>query len=151
MRVNVRKATTQDLEFLIAFTAEEAKEAEKIEKIPSTLRKGIEAALQDKSKSIYWVIVDESNRPFGNVSALKEWSDWNAGYYWWIQSMYISPQYRGKGYIQLLINEVKKEMMKENGIELRLYVHNLNKTAAKAYQKVGFVKSDYEIMIMKNH
>ena len=151
MKVHVRKATIQDLELLIAFTAQEAKEAENIDNISNTLRKGIEAALIDNSKAIYWVIVDESDRPFGNVSAYKEWSDWNAGYYWWIQSMYISPQFRGKGYIQLLIDEVNKEMKKEHGIELRLYVHNSNRKALNAYQKIGFIASDYEIMIMKNH
>jgi len=151
MKAKVRKATIQDLEVLVKFTAAEAREAEKIEKIPSTLKRGIKAAIEDNSKSIYWVIVDENKFPFGNVSALKEWSDWNAGYYWWIQSMYISPNYRGKGYIQLLINEVQKEMRKENGLELRLYVHKTNITAIRAYEKVGFKKSDYKIMIIRNH
>jgi GNAT superfamily N-acetyltransferase len=146
MKTQVRKATINDLEILIKFTAEEAKEAEGTEKIPSTLEAGIKAALEDSSKSIYWVIADDKNIPFGNVSALKEWSDWNAGYYWWIQSMYISPDRRGKGYIQLLIEAVQKEMRKENGLELRLYVHRSNKRAIKAYEKVGFKKSDYEMM-----
>ena len=146
MEAKVRKADIQDLNFLILFTAEEAKEAESIEKIPSTLKNGIKAALEDHSKAIYWVIVDESDKPFGNVSALKEWSDWNAGYYWWIQSMYISPEHRGKGFMNLLVDEVKKEMKKENGLELRLYVHNSNNTAIRAYKKIGFTKTDYEIM-----
>ena len=107
MKAQVRKATTDDLNFLIRFTAEEAKEAEGLESIPGTLKKGIKAALEDNSKAIYWVIVDESDEPFGNVSALKEWSDWNAGYYWWIQSMYISPAFRGKGFIHLMIDGVE--------------------------------------------
>lgn len=151
MKAQVRKATTKDLDYLTHFTAEEAKEAESIEKIPGTLRKGIKAALEDNSKSTYWVIVDESNKPFGNISALKEWSDWNAGYYWWIQSMYISPKFRGKGFIILLVDEVKKEMEKENGLELRLYVHNSNKTAIRAYEKIGFEKTDYQIMKIKSN
>ena len=64
--------------------------------------------------------------------------------------MYISPNHRGKGYIQLLLDEVQKEMKKENGLELRLYVHKSNKTAIRAYEKVGFKKSEYEVMILKN-
>lgn len=143
MKVHVRKATIHDLSFLVHFTAEEA---EGIKKTSSTLKVGIKAAILDNSKSIYWVIVDEFDQPFGNVSALKEWSDWNAGYYWWIQSMYISPEHRGKGFINLLIDAVKREMKKENGLELRLYVHNSNTTAIRAYKKLGFTKTDYEIM-----
>ena len=150
MKAIVRKATLDDLEILIKFTAEEAKEAESILKVPSTLKKGIKAALEDNSKSIYWVIMDENNTPFGNISALKEWSDWNAGYYWWIQSMYISPEYRGKGYVQMLLAAVQEEMKKENALELRLYVHKANKKAIRAYEKVGFKQSDYEVMITKN-
>jgi hypothetical protein len=61
MKAIVRKATLDDLEILIKFTAEEAKEAESIKKVPSTLKKGIKAALEDNSKSIYWVIMDENN------------------------------------------------------------------------------------------
>ena len=151
MKANIRKATLDDIETLIEFTDEEAKEAEGIRKIPKTLEQGIKAALEDNSKSIYWVIVDENNVPFGNVSALKEWSDWNAGYYWWIQSMYISSGFRGKGYIQMLIDAVQQEMKIESGLELRLYVHHTNKQAIKAYEKIGFVKSGYEVMIIKNY
>ena len=150
MKVQVRKATLDDLDKLIQFTTEEAIEAEGIKKIPNTVKKGIKAALEDNSKSIYWVIVDENNIPFGNVSALKEWSDWNAGYYWWIQSMYISPSFRGRGYIDLLIGAVQDEIKIENGLELRLYVHKENKIAVKAYKKVGFEKSKYDIMIHSN-
>jgi GNAT superfamily N-acetyltransferase len=147
----IRKAEINDLNSLIEFTIEEAKEAEGLNKLPDTLRAGITAALNDSSKGTYWVIVDENNRPFGNVSALKEWSDWNNGYYWWIQSMFISPMYRGKGYLKLLINAVKSEMKRENGLELRLYVHKNNKVAIRAYEKVGFVISNYDVMILKSH
>lgn len=27
----------------------------------------------------------------------KEWSDWNNCSYWWIQSVYVKPEYRGQG------------------------------------------------------
>lgn len=151
MNAQIRKAVMNDIDSLIEFSVEEAKEAEGLNKVSETLRAGITAALNDSSKATYWVIVDENDRPFGNVSALKEWSDWNAGYYWWIQSMFLSPRYRGKGYLKLLINAVKSEMKRENGLELRLYVHKNNKVAIRAYEKVGFVSSNYDVMILKIH
>ena len=151
MDAQIRKAVIDDIDSLIEFSLAEAKEAEGLTKVPETLRAGITAALNDSSKAIYWVIVDENDRPFGNVSAFKEWSDWNDGYYWWIQSMFLSTRYRGKGYLKLLINAVKSEMKRENGLELRLYVHKGNKIAIRAYEKVGFVISNYDVMILKNH
>jgi GNAT superfamily N-acetyltransferase len=151
MDAQIRKAVINDIDSLIEFSLEEAKEAEGLTKVPDTLRAGITAALNDSSKATYWVIVDENDKPFGNVSALKEWSDWNDGYYWWIQSMFLSPRYRGKGYLKLLINAVNSEMKRENGLELRLYVHKNNKVAIRAYEKVGFVISNYDVMILKSH
>jgi GNAT superfamily N-acetyltransferase len=144
----VRKAGLIDLPLLVEFTAEEAREAENSIKIPFTLEKGIKKALEDNKIATYWVLVDESDNPVGSVSALKEWSDWNAGYYWWIQSMYLTPNQRGKGRMSMLLDAVKSEMANQNGLELRLYVHKDNRSAIKAYEKSNFTHSDYKIMVL---
>jgi len=81
------------------------------------------------------VLVDDHDNPVGSVSALKEWSDWNAGYYWWLQSMYLSPKQRGKGRMTHLLDAVKYEMEQQKGLELRLYVHEDNRAAIRAYEK----------------
>ena len=147
--MKVRSAELNDLEKLVEFTATEAREAEGHEKDTKKLRNGIKAALADRSIAMYWVLVNEDNQPVGSTSALKEWSDWNAGYYWWIQSMYIRPDYRGKGYLDLLLDAIQLEMKKQNGLELRLYVHENNQAAIRAYEKANFVFSKYRIMIQK--
>ncbi|MCR9703453.1 GNAT family N-acetyltransferase, partial [Vibrio vulnificus] len=146
----VRKAVLDDLPYLVNFTSEEAREAEGSIKIPETLEKGILVALRDPSIATYWVLVDENDTPVGSVSAVREWSDWNAGYYWWIQSMFLSKSQRGKGRMSLLLDAVKHEMKVQKGLELRLYVHKDNCTAVRAYQNAHFSKSDYEIMILSN-
>jgi len=148
--LSVRKARREDLSYLVKFTAEEAIEAEGSIKIPDTLEKGISAALEDNSIATYWVLVDEKDTPVGSVSALKEWSDWNAGYYWWIQSMYLAPSQRGKGRMALLLEAVKSEMKSQKGLELRLYVHKDNGAAVRAYEKSSFKHSDYRIMTLSN-
>ena len=43
--MKVRRATIEDLDSLVEFTAAEAQEAEGLEKSTDTLRKGIKAAL----------------------------------------------------------------------------------------------------------
>lgn len=149
MDLKVRRAELKDLDKLIGFAYEEAREAEGAEMVPATLRTGIMTALINKEIAIYWVLVDRDDEPVGNVSALKEWSNWNAGFYWWIQSMYISPQYRGKGYLPLLLNTVNAEAKKQGALDLRLYVYKDNVRAIKAYEKTGFVEAKYNIMIRK--
>jgi len=148
VQVRIRRADLKDLSYLVTFTAEEAREAEGSIKIPDTLEKGIRKALEDDSVALYWVLVDDQNSPVGSVSAIKEWSDWNAGYYWWIQSMYLSPIQRGKGRMALLLDAVKYEMQQQQGLELRLYVHEDNRAAIRAYEKSEFVHSKYKIMTL---
>ncbi|EIJ2379441.1 GNAT family N-acetyltransferase [Vibrio alginolyticus] len=148
--MKVRKAVLDDLPYLINFTAEEAREAEGSIKIPETLEKGILVALRDPSIATYWVLADENNTPVGSVSAVREWSDWNAGYYWWIQSMFLSKSQRGKGRMSLLLDAVKHEMKEQKGLELRLYVHKDNSKAVRAYQNAHFSKSDYEVMVLSD-
>ena len=148
--MRVRKANIDDLAILVEFTSQEAKEAEGIAKDVDRLEKGVKAALENPSIAMYWVLVDELDQPIGSISALKEWSDWNAGYYWWIQSVYIVPEQRGQGHLSRLLHAVEAEMESQNGLELRLYVHQQNEKAIRAYGKAGFEKAPYEIMLRKN-
>jgi predicted GNAT family acetyltransferase len=148
--VIVRKATIEDLATLVDFTSQEVQEAEGSAKDFKQLEQGIKTALENPMIAVYWMLFDVTNRPVGSISALREWSDWNAGYYWWIQSMYIVPEHRGQGHITKLLDAVEKEMRNQNGLELRLYVHRDNAKAIRAYEKVGFAKSPYEIMVRQD-
>jgi GNAT superfamily N-acetyltransferase len=146
MDATVRRATLADLDSLIHFAAQEAREAEGIDKAPATLRAGILAALENEQLALYWVLADERDRPVGVISAMKEWSNWNAGFYWWIQSLYIAPDYRGRGYLTALFDAVRGEARRQGGLDLRLYVHDGNERARAAYRKNGFAEMHYRTM-----
>jgi ribosomal protein S18 acetylase RimI-like enzyme len=145
----IRRAKLTDLGKLVEFTLSEANEAEGISKNSEKAREGIRAALENDSVAIYWVLQDSNNEVIGNASVVKEWSNWNAGYYWWIQSLYIKPEHRGRGHMKKLIQTVKESAIQHKALDLRLYVHKNNKRAIRAYIKSGFVDSDYQIMIME--
>ena len=147
MKYKVRNANLNDLENLVEFIVAEANEAEGMQKAPDKILKGIKAGLENPSIARYWVLENEDQGPVGSVSVVKEWSDWNCAFYWWIQSMYLQPSHRGKGLMNTLLEEVKNVAMTEGAIELRLYVHRNNKRAIKAYQKAGFSDADYNMMI----
>ncbi len=144
----VRRATHSDLERLVSFAIAEAREAEKKARSSELIREGVRVGLEDDSIAMYWVLEKEGSEVIGNVSVVKEWSNWNAGYYWWIQSMFLHPKYRGKGLLDRLIEAVKKAAKQKGAMELRLYVHNRNERAIKAYRKSGFSDTDYRIMTM---
>ena len=49
------------------------------------VRKGVAAVMEDGSKGIY-IIARIEDRPVASLMITREWSDWNNGWYWWIQS-----------------------------------------------------------------
>jgi GNAT superfamily N-acetyltransferase len=148
MTFDIRRATSADIERLVSFAVAEAKEAEGATKDLNRVRQGIRTALGDDAIAMYWVLEKKETGIVGNVSIVKEWSDWNSGHYWWIQSMYILPEFRGKGLMERLIQTLKDAARQEGALELRLYVHKNNAQAVIAYQKAGFFDSDYRIMTM---
>lgn len=146
MSHRVRRASIGDLEKLVAFTLAEAADSEAAAKDPVQVTKGVLAGLEHEETARYWVLEDEEGAVIGSTSVVREWSDWSAGYYWWIQSMYLKPQYRGRGLMKLLLDEVQSTARAEDAVEVRLYVHKDNAPAIRAYRKYGFQDSDYRIM-----
>lgn len=144
--VTIREADTGDLAAIVRCIVNEAREAEGRSLSIDTVRAGIGAALRDPAIARYWVLVDARGAILGCTSVTREWSDWNAGYYWWVQSMYIDPAHRGQGYLSRLVDAVRAAAQKEHCLELRLYVHEGNAAAVRAYEKTGFGSSAYRIM-----
>jgi ribosomal protein S18 acetylase RimI-like enzyme len=104
--------------------------------------KGVTAAMLDDSKGIYWVAKFEG-RTIGSLMITREWSDWNNEWYWWIQSVYVMPEYRGQGIFRAMYTKVI-EMAKEQNInQVRLYVDRHNTNAQKVYQKLGMEECHY--------
>ncbi len=144
----VRRANYSDLERLVSFAIAEAEEAEKTARPSGLIREGVRVGLTEDSIAMYWVLEDGEGEIIGNVSVVKEWSNWNAGYYWWIQSLFLLPEFRGKGLLGTLLEAVKGAARQEDAVDLRLYVHIGNERAIKAYRKSGFSELDYRIMTM---
>ena len=65
--------------------------------------------------------------------------------YAWVESLFISNKFRGQGYAELLIKELKSD---ENISKIGLNVFIRNETALKLYKKLGFevcsMKMEYQ-------
>lgn len=131
---------------LVSFTLAEAQEAEGIEGSTETIREGVRAGLEDPAMAMYWVLESPDFGVVGSISTVREWSDWNAGYYWWIQSLYIKPEFRGRGLLKPLIEAVREEAKQQGALELRLYAHRSNERALSAYRREGFRGMPYQVM-----
>jgi len=146
MNYVVRKAQDKDLDSLVSFTVAEAHEAEGVEKDPSIVRRGVEAGLSNRAIAMYWVVESDQGEIVASTSVVREWSDWHAQDYWWIQSMYVVPGHRGQGLVEMLIGAVSAKARESGAADLRLYVHTTNRRAIRAYRRCGFGDAPYAIM-----
>jgi ribosomal protein S18 acetylase RimI-like enzyme len=144
----IRKAKFEDLERIVDFNIQLAKETE--EKILDTniVREGVKTVLNNKSKGFYVVAEDNKGARIvvGQLMVTFEWSDWRNKNIWWIQSVYVDKKYRNKKVFFKLFGAVAKMALSTKSVDgLRLYVEKNNNTAKQVYESLGMEKTSYEI------
>ena len=135
--ITVRRALTGDVAFLVDGNARMAWETEALTLDPERLRAGVAAVFADAGRGFY-LIAEVDGVAAGQMMITYEWSDWRNGVFWWIQSVYTLPEYRGRGAFKALYAAVE-EMARERGdvCGLRLYVEAHNEAAQATYRRCG--------------
>jgi GNAT superfamily N-acetyltransferase len=141
----VRPATATDAEFLVRGNAEMALETEHLSLDLDRLRCGVHALFEDPAKGVYWIAEIEGRR-VGQMMITYEWSDWRNGIFWWIQSVYTVPEFRGQGVFKALYRHVNALARQAGGVcGLRLYVEQENARAQATYERCGMIRTVYQM------
>ncbi len=141
--MNIRLAEKSDAAALVEFNQAMALETEGKTLDAQILQSGVESVFHDEKKGFY-VVAEENERIIGGLMITFEWSDWRDGWFWWIQSVYILPEFRARGIYRLLYDFVKESAReKEDVCGFRLYVEKENVRAQKVYEKLGMEASHY--------
>ena len=138
----VSRGEVCDIDTIVQFQADMAMESEGCVLNKEKVTKGVTAAMLDDSKGIYWV-AKYAGRTIGSLMITREWSDWNNEWYWWIQSVYVTPEYRKQGVYKAMYQKVKDAAKENNVSQIRLYADKTNLSAQKAYQSLGMHESHY--------
>ncbi len=146
MVLTVRTATPADAVVVIEFNRLLALESEGKTLDPQLLTTGVKAALEDPHKGLYFLAeVDRSSQ--GQLAVTYEWSDWRNGWFWWIQSVYVRPQWRRRGVFRALFEHVRQAAEQDpTVIGLRLYVEGANQPAQRTYLAMGLDWTTYRLM-----
>lgn len=144
-RIRVRAAAVSDTDTITSFNLAMARETEDKELDRAVLRAGVQAALEDRSKCLYFV-AEVDGQVAGQIMVTYEWSDWRNGNIWWIQSVYVASPFRRRGVFRALYEKVRSEAVAANAVAIRLYVERDNKVAQKTYENLGMSLSDYLVM-----
>jgi N-acetylglutamate synthase-like GNAT family acetyltransferase len=143
--VQIREATSHDVTAIIDFQLKMALETENVQLEISTLSQGVHRLIKDRSKGKYYVAETEGE-VVGCLSITYEWSDWRCGTVIWIQSVYVSEPWRGKGVYKAMYEYIRSFVASDPElIGIRLYVDNTNARAKKVYSSLGMDGNHYSV------
>ncbi len=141
----VRLASKDDLFHIVDFNISMALETENITLNQNEITQGVQAVFDNPHLGRYCVATI-SNKVVGGLLLTTEWSDWHNKYYWWIQSVYVSPEYRRNGVYKSLYEFVCNSAKEHRDVyAIRLYVDVNNKIAQQVYKNLGMNKSNYDM------
>jgi ribosomal protein S18 acetylase RimI-like enzyme len=141
----VRPARPDDAEALVEFNFRMARETEDLTLDRAVLSQGVRAALTDANKALYFV-AEIDGAPAGALMITHEWSDWRNGDLWWVQSVYVLPDYRKAGVFKALYRHVQRAAREAGAAGLRLYVEKENAVAQQVYARLGMAMTHYAVM-----
>jgi ribosomal protein S18 acetylase RimI-like enzyme len=143
-RFVIRKGRIEDAEILAKFNQFMALETENKKLDYDTVFRGVNNLIKNPQYGCYFIA--EKNKILGSLMITTEWSDWCNGLFWWIQSVYVHPEYRRQGVYRKLYRFVKERAKKESNVcGLRLYVEKDNLVAQKSYEALGMKETSYKI------
>lgn len=141
----IRRAELADAPALSKFNQNMAFETEGIRLIPEVIDAGVKAMIE-KPQMGFYLVAENQGEIAAALMTTTEWSDWRNGLFWWIQSVYVLPQYRRRGLYRLLYDKVKQLAAAETNVcGFRLYVEHENVAAQKTYRAMGMEETHYQI------
>ena len=143
--MRIRLATPADAGVLIEFNAAMALETEGKELLPDVIGAGVRSLLGNPAAGFY--LLAEEDSAAGSLMITKEWSDWRNGTFWWIQSVYVRPQFRRQGVYKNLYRHVQELASKDPAVcGFRLYVERANERAQATYSALGMKQTHYLVL-----
>jgi RimJ/RimL family protein N-acetyltransferase len=141
----IRKAKFKELETIVEFQLLMANETEGIDLDKDIVFMGVEAVFEDIGKGSYYV-TEEDEEVLACLLITPEWSEWRNGTVYWIQSVFVKAEHRGKGIFKAMYDYIKKMVQEDPDLKgIRLYVEKENVKAQAVYEKIGMTAEHYKL------
>ena len=136
-------ACDDDIPFIVECQLHMALETEQLKLDKAMVTKGVEAVFTDRTKGFYIVAVTDESR-VACLMITPEWSDWRNAWMWWIQSVYVQPDFRKAGIFGMMYDYIKEHVVEKSNVSgIRLYVDKTNTRAQEVYRRVGMNGEHY--------
>ena len=148
-KVKSREAGKTDIPILAQYNQAWAHETENIKLNTKTILSGVSKALD--REDCHYFVAEFNGEVAGQIMITHEWSDWRNGVIWWIQSVYVRPEYRNKGVFRALFNHIEHLARNLPDVKaLRLYVMQDNESGKNTYKALGMLDSRYIVYEKKD-
>ena len=143
--ITVRRATSDDAPTLAAVACAMAEETEDKPLDPAPVQRGV-AGLFDHPQYGFYIVAETAGKIVGSMMITYEWTDWRDGVIWWMQSVYVAPDYRRRGVYRQLHQFIRDMAMQDVQVRgIRLYVERDNILAQKTYQAQAMTETPYKL------
>lgn len=142
MTITTRLAVRTDVSSIAQWNLAMAWETEQKALDPTVLERGVTAVFDEPRRGFY-LLAERDGVPVGCLLVTYEWSDWRAGDFWWIQSVYVVESARREGVFQRLYDDAQQRAKQAGAVGLRLYVETENERAQRTYAGLGMERCHY--------
>ena len=141
--VMVRPGVAADAPILEKFQIQMAQETEGLNLNAAEVKMGVQRVFTDPPIARYYV-AEWCGRVMGCLLLCYEWSEWRNGTILWIESVYVDPEFRGKGVYKKMYRAIRQMVNEDDGLKgIRLYVEKSNKSARQVYKRLGMNDDHY--------
>lgn len=144
--ITIRHAGSQDIHTIAEFNQTMAWETEQKNLAPEIILAGVQSLLEHPDRGFY-IVAEMDEKVVACLMITFEWSDWRNGLFWWVQSVYVHPDYRRRGLYSRMYSFIKElaANYQPTVCGFRLYVEQDNDKAQKTYKALGMTQSPYRI------
>ena len=142
MTISTRIAQRSDISNIAQWNVAMAWETEQKALDSAVLERGVTAVFDEPRRGFY-LVAERDGVPVGCLLVTYEWSDWRAGDFWWIQSVYVVEAARRDGVFRRLYQDVQQRARDAGAVGLRLYVETENERAQRTYAGLGMQRCHY--------
>lgn len=148
MKLIIRNAQAGDVLSIARHNQSMAWETESVDLDYDQAVEGVRTVINDPALGFY-LVAELGQKVVGSLMVTFEWSDWRNGMRWWLQSVYVQPEFRRQGVFGSMMERVKSMAAEQRVLGLMLYVLETNEGALRTYDRLQFEMRPYRVMGIK--
>jgi len=138
----VRQAGLEDAAVIADFQLAMAWETEQKRLDREWVHQAVRAVFEDRNKGFY-LVAQAGDQVISSLLVTCEWSDWRNTNIWYMQSVYVRPEWRRRGCFRLMYRHLLQLAAEQSVRVVRLYVETDNRAAQSVYESLGMKRLPY--------